>query len=104
MSLFIGLSIQAGTLYQLDFSQASGDPESWFKTKGWKFEENVDDMNLRFEEGKLVIEPDNDDLGVIAKEFKGSNELKGAKKLIIEWGVDQYLSGLSFCPRKKLRK
>ena len=100
----IGLTLQAGTLFQLDFTKAKGDPKNWFQSKGWEFKEDVDEMNLRFENGQLIVEPVDADLGVIAKEFKNGKELKGVKKLIVEWGVDQYLTGADWAgPKNKKR-
>lgn len=102
--LLFGFSPRAGTLYQLDFSNANGDPESWFERKGWKFKKDVDSMNLRFEGGKFIVEPDDDDLGLIGKEFNGKEELRDVKKLTIEWGVDQYPAGADWAgPKSKER-
>ncbi|MCP4296681.1 MAG: hypothetical protein GY786_13840, partial [Proteobacteria bacterium] len=68
MLLLFGFSLQAGTLFQLDFSDAKGSPDEWFESRGWKFEKDVNEMNLRFEEGKFIIEPKDDDLGLIGIE------------------------------------
>ena len=51
--LFITFSVQAETIYELDFSVASGDVKKWFETIHWEFREDIAEMNLRFEEGIL---------------------------------------------------
>ncbi|PCI29139.1 MAG: hypothetical protein COB67_04810, partial [SAR324 cluster bacterium] len=54
------------------------------------------------EKGTLVIEPDDDDLGAIVKQFSGG--LQGATHLRIEWGVEQYPEGANWNgPKSKTR-
>jgi hypothetical protein len=90
--LFVGTALNAEVLYQLDFQTASGNVEKWFEKKGWEFKENIEDMNPRFENGSLVIEPDDDDLGAIVVQFKEKDFIR-AKRVRIEWGVNQYSAG-----------
>ena len=51
--MLITFSAQAETIYELDFSEASGSVKSWFETINWEFRKKIADMNLRFEDGKL---------------------------------------------------
>ena len=60
----------AETIYELDFSTASGNVQNWFEKIKWQLRRDVADMNLRFEEGKLVIEPTEDEFGVLIREFE----------------------------------
>ena len=91
--LLITFSTQAENIYELDFTTAKGDVKDWFKKINWEFREDVEEMNLRFEDGKLVIEPIRDELGVMMREFNKKNYLHGVTKIRIEWGVDQYPLG-----------
>ena len=75
--LFFSISIQAETIYEMDFSSASGNVKEWFYNKNWKFHEDINDMNLRFENGSLVIEPTKDQIGVINREFEKKDYLNG---------------------------
>ncbi len=65
--LFISFSVHAETIYELDFTSASGNVKEWFEKINWEFREDIDDMNLRFEDGKLVVEPTKDELGVMMR-------------------------------------
>ena len=91
--MFISFSVHAETIYELDFTSASGNVKEWFEKINWEFREDIDDMNLRFEDGKLVVEPTKDELGVMMREFDKRNYLQDVTKLHIEWGVDQYPQG-----------
>ena len=91
--LLITYSIKAETIYELDFRSATGDVKDWFEKIKWEFREDLDEMNLRFEEGKLVIEPTSDKLGVLMRDFEKKEYLHGVTKIRIEWGVDQYPLG-----------
>jgi len=90
--LFLTFFAQAETIYELDFSTASGDVKNWFEALKWEFREKAVEI-LRFEEGKLVIEPTRDELGVVMREFDKKDYLHGVTKLRIEWGVNQYPIG-----------
>ena len=101
--LFLTFSAQAETIYELDFSTASGDVKNWFEAVKWKFREKAVEI-LRFEDGKLVIEPTRDELGVVMREFDKKDYLHGVTKLRIEWGVDQYPIGADWSgPKDKFR-
>ena len=58
--LLLTFSAGAETIYELDFSTASGIVQNWFEKIKGEFREDITEMNLRFEEGKLVIEPTRD--------------------------------------------
>ena len=101
--LFLTFSAQAETIYELDFSTASGDVKNWFEAVKWEFREKAVEI-LRFEDGKLVIEPTRDELGVVMREFDKKDYLHGVTKLRIEWGVDQYPIGADWSgPKDKFR-
>jgi len=102
--LFLSFSIYAETIYELDFSSASGNVKEWFYNKNWEFHEDIHAMNLRFNKGKLVIEPTKDEIGVIIREFEKKDFLNGEIKLRIEWGVDQYPKGADWSgPKERTR-
>ena len=102
--LLLTFSAGAETIYELDFSTASGNVQNWFEKIKWEFREDITEMNLRFEEGKLVIEPTRDELGVMMLEFDEKDYLHGETKIRIEWGVDQYPLGADWSgPKEKTR-
>ena len=102
--LLFSYTVNSETVYELDFSNASGDVITWFDKKNWKSREDIADMNLRFENGKLIIEPTSDKLGILMREFNEKEYLFGATKLRIEWGVDQYPHGADWSgPKEKNR-
>jgi len=53
-------------------------------------------MNLRFENGRLVIEPTSAKLGVLMREFDEKEYMHGATNIRIEWGVEQYPLGANW--------
>jgi len=88
--------VHAETVFNLDFADASGDVIEWFNKKKWESRKDISEMNLRFENGRLVIEPTSDKLGVLMREFDEKEYLYGATKIRIEWGVDQYPLGANW--------
>ncbi len=103
VSIVYSTSSFAGVLFRLDFSVASGNTEDWFEKQGWEFKQDMDDMNTRFENGSLVIEPDDDDVGSIVTQFSKDKYLN-AKRVRIEWGVNQYSAGANWeGPKSKKR-
>ncbi len=68
--ILYGSAVYSDTLYKLDFSNASGNAESWFEKQGWEFKENMEDMKPRFENGAFVVESNEDDLGLVLIEFE----------------------------------
>ena len=102
--LLISFSVNAESIYELDFSTASGNVQDWFEEINWEFRKDVAEMNLRFEDGKLVIEPTKDELGVMMREFDKEDYLYGVTKIRIEWGIDQYPLGADWSgPKDKTR-
>jgi len=102
--LLITSSTHAENIYELDFSTATGDVRAWFEALNWEFREDVAEMNLRFEDSKLVIEPTTDELGVLMRDFDKADYLRGVTKIRIEWGVDQYPLGADWSgPADKTR-
>ena len=82
----------------------TGDVKNWFEANNWELREEIEEMNLRFEDGKLVIEPKKDELGVMMRDFDEKNYLRGVNKVRIEWGVDQYPLGADWSgPTEKKR-
>lgn len=91
--LFVS-GIQAQPLFELDFSKTQGNVYMWFENRGWDLRADIEKMNARFEQARLVIEPVDDHSGVFFKDFRsGSKQLKGVKRLKIVWGVEQYPVG-----------
>lgn len=102
--ILYGPSVYSDTLFKLDFSSAAGDVEDWFEKQGWEFKEDMEDMKPRFEQGAFVVEPGDDDLGVISLQLKKGDYLKGFKRIRIEWGVNQYPKGANWeGPKDKKR-
>lgn len=104
MFMLLAVNVQAETIYELDFSNAAGNVKNWFEKIDWEFREDIAEMNLRFEDDKLVIEPTKDELGVLMREFEPEDYLQGVTKIRIEWGVDQYLQGADWSgPKENFR-
>ena len=102
--MLITYSAKAENIYELDFTTATGEVRGWFETINWEFREDIDEMNLRFEDGKLVIEPTSDKLGVLMRDFERKDYLHGVTKIRIEWGVEQYPLGADWSgPADKIR-
>ena len=102
--LLISIRAHAENIYELDFTNATGDVKNWFEANNWELREEIEEMNLRFEDGKLVIEPKKDELGVMMRDFEEKNYLIGVNKVRIEWGVDQYPLGADWSgPTEKTR-
>ena len=103
LALLFGTVSSAEVVFRLDFASASGSAEEWFSKRGWEFKEDMEEMNPRFENGSLVIEPDDDDLGAIVVQFKEGDYIS-ASRVRIEWGVHQYLAGANWeGPKSKKR-
>jgi len=87
---------KAESPFTIDFSNASGDVESWFKRHGWSIKGNIDNMQARFENGRLVLEPTSDDYVLFGKKLGKGQYLKGNSKVKINWGVEQYPDGANW--------
>ena len=86
--LLVPILTQAETVYRLDFStQKNGNAADWFAKNDFKFQNDGDEIKARFENGKLLLEIDDDINGLITKEVR----IEGATKVRIEWGVNRYL-------------
>ena len=83
----------AKVVYELDFSQAKGDVETWFESRGWKTQGKILKMRPRFENGALVLEAMKSDSGAFIYQFAENGFLKNAHHIAIEWGVEQYPQG-----------
>ncbi len=82
------VSSQAETIYRLDFSgQKDGNAQSWLKENDFKLQNDADEINARFKNGRLVLEIKDDINGLFSKEVR----VEGSTTVRIEWGVDRYL-------------
>ena len=45
--LLLTFSAGAETIYELDFSKASGNVKNWFETVKWEFREDIPALNRR---------------------------------------------------------
>jgi len=87
--LFGSLSWAADIVYRIDFTeQPDGNAFEWLKRNGFKLQNDADEINARFENGRLILEVDNDINGLFTKAL----DIKGASTIRIEWGVDRYPS------------
>lgn len=79
---------QAEIVYKLDFeNQSNGNALGWLKDNGFKLQNDADEINARFDNGKLVLEIDEDINGLFSKQVR----IDGASRIRIEWGVERYL-------------
>lgn len=77
-------------IHRIDFTgQPDGDATEWLKENGYEFKLDADELNPRFENGRLVLETDSETAGLFAREFT----LEGVKSIRITWGVDRYPQG-----------
>lgn len=87
------VAVGAETVYKLDFSrQLDGDAGGWFKQEEFKLQNDADEIEARFENGRLVFSVDDDINGLFSKSLK----LRGASTVRIEWGVDRYPKGANW--------
>jgi hypothetical protein len=84
---------ETGSLYELDFSSASGPVQPWLESRGWKPHGKILKMNPRFENGNLVLESKSSHSGAFMLELPESGFLTNANHISIEWGVEQYPDG-----------
>ncbi len=90
MSILFVNPATADVVYTLDFSKVKdGNAVKWLESDGFELKQDADDMILKFEKGRLVLGTEDDINGLIAKEIN----IKGAKKVRIEWGILQYPKG-----------
>ena len=80
-------------VYSIDFTKMkNGDATSWFKENDYAFRLDVDELNLKFQDGKLVLSNNGDVNGLLFKE----TDIRGAKRVRIEWGVNKYPPGIDW--------
>lgn len=80
-------------VYTIDFSKmANGDAKNWFKENDYAFRLDADELDLKFEDGRLVLSNNGDVNGLLYKEL----EIRGAKRVRIEWGVNKYPPGIDW--------
>ena len=81
----------AGEVVQpIDFTdQPNGDATKWLKKQGFESRLGARKLNPRFENGRLVLETDSEEAGVIAREF----DLADVERIRLTWGVDRYPRG-----------
>lgn len=85
--------LHADVVYTLDFTnQPDGNAVQWLKKNGFEFKSDADDLQFRFESGKLVIAADDDVSGIIIKEVN----IENARRVRIQWGVDKYPEGANW--------
>ncbi len=80
-------------VYSIDFAKMpSGDATNWFKENDYAFRLDADEMDLKFQDGKLLLSNDGDVNGLLFKEV----EIRGAIRVRIEWGVNKYPPGIDW--------
>jgi hypothetical protein len=86
--------IAAEPLYSVDFSaQKPGPAIPWLKQHGLECKLGFDSLNPRFENGALQLSADRPEAGLCIREFPKEKELRGAKRVRIVWGVNQFPDG-----------
>lgn len=81
------------TLLTIDFTgQPDGDATGWLKEQGFEFKRNAKRLNPHFENGRLVLETDGQEVGLIVREL----DLTGAERVRIRWGVERYPQGANW--------
>ena len=102
--LFFTGNLSAETLFKVDFADAYGNVETWLKNRGWRIEGDFKNMNARFENNSLVLEPTDDGSVLIGLEFKQDEYLKEVNNIKIIWGVDQYPMGADWSGPKESKR
>jgi len=81
-------------LYTLDFTkQKDGNAKAWLKSKGFKFMLDADQLSMKFQGGKLVIETSGEKAGMFGIEFSPNRYLKNIGLVKIVWGVNRFPKG-----------
>lgn len=77
-------------VYSIDFTQqADGDATEWLKEQGFEFKRSASKLNPRFEDNRLVLETDGEEVGLIVREL----DQVEAERIRIQWGVDRFPQG-----------
>ena len=71
----------------IDFGNVkTNDTEKWLKSNGYEFEFNTEEMNPKFENGRLNIVPDQDVFGLMILRI----DIPEAKRVRIYWGANAF--------------
>jgi len=77
-------------VHRFDFTDpADGDATGWLKERGFELKRSAKRLNPHFENGRLVLETDGNEVGLIVRELN----LADAERVRIRWGVDRYPQG-----------
>ncbi len=83
----------AEVVYSLDFTKMkNGNAQSWFKENQFAFRLDADELKTSFQDGKLLLSNEGDVNGLLYKDI----DIKGAKRVRIEWGVNKYPPGIDW--------
>ncbi|MDB6140509.1 MAG: hypothetical protein JWO94_3581 [Verrucomicrobiaceae bacterium] len=81
-------------LYALDFTQQpAGDAAPWLKEHGFELRFDWKELHPRFEQGALRLSADHATAGLLSCDLGRANELRGAKRLRLIWGVTEFPEG-----------
>lgn len=81
-------------IYTIDFSkQKPGSALPWLKKHGFSLWLGARRLNPRFENHAIVLSTDEQEAGMIGKQFRPEEYLYQVKRVRIEWGVYQYPIG-----------
>jgi hypothetical protein len=84
------LGASSRVIYRVDFSQQpDGDAVAWLKKQGFEFHLHANELTLRFERGRLVLETAKETAGVFVQKLN----LPRVRRLRVRWGVDRYPRG-----------
>lgn len=77
-------------IHRIDFTgQPDGDATRWLRQRGFELRLDADELNARFEDGRLVLETESGNAGLFVREL----ELDEVERIRLTWGVDRYPRG-----------
>lgn len=90
--LLTSSNIYAEVLFSLDFTkEKSGNAVQWLEENGFDFKLDADDLSLSFDRG-LILRNEGDINGLMIKQLN----IKNAKRVKIEWGVQKFPAGIDW--------
>ncbi len=81
-------------LYRLDFADApDGNAKPWLEKHGFELELDTKEMDLTFEDGRLVIETSGRKTALFGIQFSKKEFLDPVGSVRLEWGVERFPKG-----------
>lgn len=84
-------------LYSLDFTKHKDqDAKAWLKSKGFIFELDAHNLNMKFKDGELLISTKGELTGLFGIKFTKNSYLHSVGSVKIVWGVNRFPQGANW--------